>query len=93
MPEHRFSNYDSFSVRHDFHCTRRAQRDPRQGKHTRLLLPWSAVSKHGSLQAIAKFVMDIHMDREGEKEVEGEIDLDTMRKYVAFCKQCVCSPS
>ncbi|KAG9118925.1 hypothetical protein FRC07_006305, partial [Ceratobasidium sp. 392] len=36
--------------------------------------------------------MNIHMDRaEDETEVEGEIDLDTMRRYVAFCKQ-TCAP-
>jgi hypothetical protein len=34
--------------------------------------------------------MNIHMDRaEDETDVEGEIDLDTMRRYVAFCKQYV----
>ncbi|KAG8689131.1 minichromosome maintenance protein 5 [Ceratobasidium sp. 423] len=43
-------------------------------------------------KAIAKHVMNIHMDRaEDETDVEGEIDLDTMRRYVAFCKQ-TCAP-
>ncbi|CAE6514261.1 unnamed protein product [Rhizoctonia solani] len=43
-------------------------------------------------KAIAKHVMNIHMDRaEDETDVEGEIDLDTMRKYVAFCKH-ICAP-
>ncbi|KAG8681619.1 minichromosome maintenance protein 5, partial [Ceratobasidium sp. 395] len=43
-------------------------------------------------RAIAKHVMNIHMDRaEDETEVEGEIDLDTMRRYVAFCKR-TCAP-
>ncbi|KAH7333859.1 MCM2/3/5 family-domain-containing protein [Rhizoctonia solani] len=43
-------------------------------------------------KAIAKHVMNLHMDRaDDETDVEGEIDLDTMRRYVAFCKQ-TCAP-
>lgn len=33
--------------------------------------------------------MNIHMNRQSETEVVGEIDIEKMKRYVAFCKSCV----
>jgi DNA replication licensing factor MCM5 len=30
--------------------------------------------------------MNIHMNRQSETEVIGEIDLEKMKRYIAFCK-------
>ena len=39
---------------------------------------------------IAKHVMNIHMNRPNENnEVVGEIDIDKMKRYIAFCKAYV----
>ena len=43
---------------------------------------------------IAKHVMNIHMNRpniNGDEDgnVIGEIDLDKMKAYIAYCKKCV----
>ena len=44
-------------------------------------------------QLIAKHVMNIHMNRpnvSGETgDVEGEINLDKMKRYIAYCKSYV----
>ncbi|TEB39338.1 ATP dependent DNA helicase [Coprinellus micaceus] len=38
-------------------------------------------------RAIAKHVMNIHMNRPNENsDVQGEIDLDKMKRYIAYCK-------
>lgn len=39
-----------------------------------------------ALQTIAKHVMNIHMNRQTQEETVGEIDIDKMKRYVAFCK-------
>ena len=44
-----------------------------------------------SLQTIAKHVMNIHMNRPNELtgengEAVGEIDIDKMKRYIAYCK-------
>ena len=38
------------------------------------------------LQMIAKHVMNIHMNRPNAEETVGEIDLDKMKRYIAYCK-------
>ena len=40
-------------------------------------------------QAIAKHVMGIHMNRgnDNANEAVGEIDIDKMKKYIAYCKR------
>ena len=43
---------------------------------------------------IAKHVMNIHMNRRNVNadengEAVGEIDIDKMKRFVAFCKACV----
>jgi DNA replication licensing factor MCM5 len=30
--------------------------------------------------------MNIHMNRQSETEVIGEIDIEKMKRYIAFCK-------
>jgi DNA replication licensing factor MCM5 len=40
-------------------------------------------------RTIAKHVMNIHMNRPTGSEAVGEIDVDKMKRYVAFCKTCV----
>ncbi len=37
---------------------------------------------------IAKHVMNIHMNRQNAEDgqAEGEIDLDKMKRYIAYCK-------
>lgn len=30
--------------------------------------------------------MDIHMNRQNENEAVGEIDIEKMKRYIAFCK-------
>lgn len=44
-------------------------------------------------QLIAKHVMNLHMNRpnaSGETgDAEGEINLDKMKRYIAYCKSCV----
>ena len=44
-------------------------------------------------QLIAKHVMNLHMNRPnagGEAgDVEGEINLGKMKRYIAYCKSCV----
>ncbi|WWD16187.1 hypothetical protein CI109_100612 [Kwoniella shandongensis] len=42
-------------------------------------------------RTIAKHVMNIHMNRQNENEAVGEIDIDKMKKYVAYCKSR-CAP-
>lgn len=37
-------------------------------------------------QTIAKHVMNIHMNRQNENEAVGEIDIEKMKRYIAFCK-------
>ena len=44
-----------------------------------------------ALQMIAQHVMNIHMNRNNELvgengEVVGEIDIDKMKRYIAYCK-------
>lgn len=36
--------------------------------------------------------MNIHMNRPNENEVVGEIDIERMKRYVAYCKSCVFRP-
>ncbi|VDB93515.1 unnamed protein product [Peniophora sp. CBMAI 1063] len=40
---------------------------------------------------IAKHVMNIHMNRPNAEETVGEIDLDKMKRYIAYCK-AKCAP-
>jgi DNA replication licensing factor MCM5 len=40
---------------------------------------------------IAKHVMDIHMNRQQDTEAQGEIDIDKMKRYIAYCKSR-CAP-
>lgn len=42
-------------------------------------------------RTIAKHVMDIHMNRQAEDEIVGEIDIDKMKRYIAYCKSR-CAP-
>lgn len=48
---------------------------------------------HAALQLIAKHVMNLHMNRPnvgGETgDAEGEINLDRMKRYIAYCKSYV----
>ena len=44
-----------------------------------------------SCQMIAKHVMNIHMNRPNQNgdengEIVGKIDIDKMKRYIAFCK-------
>lgn len=40
-----------------------------------------------TVKTIARHVMNIHMNRmDTNEEVAGEIDIDTMKKYIAYCK-------
>jgi DNA replicative helicase MCM subunit Mcm2 (Cdc46/Mcm family) len=46
---------------------------------------------------IAKHVMNIHMNRPTADGAEAggqgdELDIDTMKRYVAYCKACVRAP-
>jgi len=42
---------------------------------------------------IAKHVMNIHMNRPNQNvEVIGEIDIDKMKRYIAYCKRYASSP-
>ena len=48
-----------------------------------------------ALQMIAKHVMNIHMNRPNQNADEngdtiGEIDIDKMKRYISYCKACVC---
>ena len=50
------------------------------------------------MQMIAKHVMNIHMNRpniaaDENGEAVGEIDIDTMRRYIAYCKKYVLTSS
>ena len=40
-------------------------------------------------KAIAKHVMNVHMNRPNENDVVGEIDIDKMKRYIAYCKRSV----
>ncbi|KIJ38417.1 hypothetical protein M422DRAFT_258780 [Sphaerobolus stellatus SS14] len=42
-------------------------------------------------RTIAKHVMNIHMNRPNTEDVVGEIDIDKMKKYIAYCKSR-CAP-
>lgn len=42
-------------------------------------------------RTIARHVMNIHMMREADNEAIGEIELDTMKRYIAYCKSR-CAP-
>jgi DNA replication licensing factor MCM5 len=42
-------------------------------------------------RTIAKHVMDIHMNRQADDEIVGEIDIDKMKRYIAYCKSR-CAP-
>ncbi|KAL7424263.1 minichromosome maintenance protein 5 [Cryptotrichosporon argae] len=42
-------------------------------------------------RTIAKHVMNIHMNRPTENEAVGEIDIEKMRRYIAYCKSR-CAP-
>ncbi|TXT13612.1 hypothetical protein VHUM_00979 [Vanrija humicola] len=42
-------------------------------------------------RTIAKHVMNIHMNREAGEDVIGEIDIDKMKRYIAYCKSR-CAP-
>ena len=42
-------------------------------------------------RTIAKHVMNIHMLREADNDAIGEIELDTMKRYIAYCK-AKCAP-
>lgn len=37
-------------------------------------------------QTIAKHVMNIHMNRQTDNEVEGEIDIEKMKRYISYAK-------
>ena len=41
---------------------------------------------HSCWKTIAKHVMNIHMNRQTEQEVEGEIDIEKMKRYIAYSK-------
>lgn len=51
---------------------------------------------HPPEQMIAKHVMNIHMNRPNHNvendEVIGEIDIDKMKRYIAYCKRYASSP-
>ncbi|RSH81781.1 minichromosome maintenance protein 5 [Apiotrichum porosum] len=42
-------------------------------------------------RTIAKHVMDIHMNRQADDEIVGEIDIDKMKRYISYCKSR-CAP-
>ncbi|KAH6917588.1 ATP dependent DNA helicase [Coprinopsis sp. MPI-PUGE-AT-0042] len=42
-------------------------------------------------RAIAKHVMNVHMNRPNESDTVGEIDIDKMKRYIAYCKS-KCAP-
>lgn len=55
---------------------------------------WLLKDEHNEARdrTIAKHVMNIHMNRQNENEVEGEIDIEKMKRYVAYAKSSVLSP-
>ena len=69
----------------------------RYGEHTFM---WIIYLKT-AFKMIAKHVMNIHMNRpniNGDEDgnAVGEIDLDKMKAYIAYCKRCAfvsCFPS
>lgn len=44
-------------------------------------------------QGIAKFIINLHMNRANETAVVGEIDIDKMKRYIAYCKSYVLARS
>lgn len=40
-------------------------------------------------RTIAKHVMNIHMMRQADDEIVAEIDIERMKRYIAYCKSCV----
>lgn len=41
-------------------------------------------------KTIAKHVIRVHMNRQDDgAEIQGEIDIDKMKKYIAYCKRSV----
>ena len=55
---------------------------------------WMTIDLKAAFQMIAKHVMNIHMNRpniNGDEDGNaiGEIDLDKMKAYIAYCKRCV----
>jgi len=55
---------------------------------SRFDLIWLLKDEHNESRdrTIAKHVMNIHMNRPNENEVEGEIDIEKMKRYVAYAK-------
>ena len=49
---------------------------------------WLLKDEHNELRdrTIAKHVMNIHMNRQTDNEVEGEIDIEKMKRYVSYAK-------
>ena len=66
-----------------------------QRDRVRRIVSFIAVCTNVSMaQMIAKHVMNIHMNRPNEMtgengEVVGEIDIDKMKRYIAYCKAWV----
>lgn len=56
-----------------------------------LLIARCLCSTFTSYQTIAKHVMNIHMNRPTGSETIGEIDVDKMKRYIAYCKTYVFS--
>ncbi len=42
-----------------------------------------------AVQTIAKHVMNIHMNRATDPAAVGEIDIETMKRYISYCKAYV----
>lgn len=55
---------------------------------SRFDLIWLLKDEHNEARdrTIAKHVMNIHMNRQTENEVEGEIDIEKMKRYVSYAK-------
>lgn len=45
-----------------------------------------AADSPASFQTIAKHVMNIHMNRATDASAVGEIDIETMKRYISYCK-------
>ena len=41
----------------------------------------------GLIQTIARHVMQLHMNRETDNEVVGEIEIDKMKRYISYVKR------
>ena len=44
-------------------------------------------------ESIARHVMGVHMGGRGvEEQIEAEVPVETMRRYISYCRRCVCCP-